>query len=77
MGSHELDAEGEARGGAAVANGAAAVGRKRRKRRTRRDGSAGGGRRPGRHRGDCGGAGRAPVMVTLAGQRILVAISRC
>ena len=36
MGNHELDAGGEARGGAAVANGAAAVGRKRRKRRTRR-----------------------------------------
>ena len=36
MGNHELDAGGEARGGAAVANGAATVGRKRRKRRTRR-----------------------------------------
>ena len=32
-----------------------------------------GGRRPGRDRVDCGGAGRAPVMVSLAGQRILVA----
>ncbi len=36
MRNHELDAGGEAHGGAAVADGAAAVGRKRRKRRTRR-----------------------------------------
>ena len=36
MRNHDLDAGGEARGGAAAAHGAAAVGRKRRKRRTRR-----------------------------------------
>ena len=36
MRDHDLDARGEARGGAAAANGAAAVGRKRRKRKTRR-----------------------------------------
>ena len=36
MRNHDLDAVGEARGGAAAANGAAAVGRKRRKRKTRR-----------------------------------------
>ena len=36
MRNRDLDAGGEARGGAAAANGAAAVGRKRRKRKTRR-----------------------------------------
>ena len=36
MQNHDLEAGGEARGGAAVADGATAVGRKRRKRRTRR-----------------------------------------
>ena len=36
MRNDDLDARGEARGGAAAANGATAVGRKRRKRKTRR-----------------------------------------
>lgn len=40
MRDHDLDAGGEARDGAAVADGVAAVGRKRRKRRTRRSWSA-------------------------------------
>ena len=34
MRNHDLDARGEARGGAAAANGVAAVGRKRRRRRS-------------------------------------------
>ena len=36
MRDHDLDARGEARGGAVAVNGAAAVGRKRRKRKRRR-----------------------------------------
>ncbi len=36
MRNDDLDARGEARGGAAAANGSAAVGRKRRKRKTRK-----------------------------------------